>query len=179
MSTHLRKLLAALCALLLSAAMATGKSAGRTTSRPKNGKTLSTGKLASAKTASKSRRARRATKSSKRRYAKRRRSWRHSGQQAIKPDRAREIQEALVRENYLDVKPTGVWDARSKEAMARYQRDNGWQAKVTPDSRALIKLGLGPNHDNLLNPETAATTLPPPPSGTQQPVPVDYSAGRP
>jgi len=170
--------------------MAAGKSASRSTSKPKNGKTLSkAGKQAATKTAGKSRRARqatkrratkrRATKSSKRRYAKRRRSWRHRGQQAIKPDRAREIQEALVRENYLDVKPSGVWDARSKAAMARYQRDNGWQDKVTPDSRALIKLGLGPNHDNLLNPETAATTLPPLTSGNQQPVPVDYSADRP
>lgn len=31
--------------------------------------------------------------------------------------------------------------------MARYQADHGWQSKVTPDSRALIKLGLGPSHD--------------------------------
>jgi hypothetical protein len=159
--------------------MATGKSVGRSTSKPKNGKTLSTGsKLAGTKTAAKSRRARGATRSSKRRYAKRG-SWRRRGQQAIQSTRAREIQEALVREKYLDGEPSGVWDARSKEAMARYQRDNGWQDKVTPDARALIKLGLGPNHDNLLNPETAATTLPPPPSGSQQPVPVDYSAGRP
>lgn len=167
--------------------MAAGKSASRTTSKPKNGKTLSkAGKQAATKTAGKSRRARqatkgratkrRATKSSKRRYAKRH-SRRPRGQQAINPDRAREIQEALVRENYLDAEPSGVWDARSKEAMARYQRDNGWQDKVTPDSRALIKLGLGPNHDNLLNPETAATTLPPPPRN-QHPMPVDFPADR-
>ena len=30
--------------------------------------------------------------------------------------------------------------------MVRYQADNGWQTKVAPDSRALIKLGLGPNY---------------------------------
>jgi hypothetical protein len=37
--------------------------------------------------------------------------------------------------------------------MERYQSDNGWQSKVTPDSRALIKLGLGPKYseDQLLN----------------------------
>ena len=33
--------------------------------------------------------------------------------------------------------------------------DQGWQSKTVPDSRALIRLGLGPNHDHLLNPESA------------------------
>jgi hypothetical protein len=41
--------------------------------------------------------------------------------------------------------------------MKRYQADHGWQSKTTPDSRALIRLGLGPNHDHLLNPESAMT----------------------
>jgi hypothetical protein len=36
------------------------------------------------------------------------------------------------------------------------QRDNHWQTKVLPDARALIKLGLGPSPQNLLNPESAA-----------------------
>jgi hypothetical protein len=37
--------------------------------------------------------------------------------------------------------------------MVKYQNDNGWQSKVTPDSRALIKLGLGPDYSQqqLLN----------------------------
>lgn len=39
--------------------------------------------------------------------------------------------------------------------MTRFQSDNGWQSKVVPDSRALIKLGLGPNHDDVINPETS------------------------
>ncbi len=39
--------------------------------------------------------------------------------------------------------------------MLKYQADNGWQTRITPDSRALIKLGLGPDHKGLLNPETA------------------------
>jgi len=42
--------------------------------------------------------------------------------------------------------------------MERYQSDNGWQTKVVPDSRALIKLGLGPDHEHLLNPESAMTS---------------------
>lgn len=73
-------------------------------------------------------------------------SWKRHGQQGIQAERARAIQEALIREHYLTGEPTGVWDSRSKEAMARYQADHGWQSKVTPDSRALIKLGLGPNY---------------------------------
>lgn len=80
------------------------------------------------------------------------------GQQAIDSDRAREIQTALIREHYLQGEPTGAWDSATQAAMRRYQADRGWQSKTTPDSRALIKLGLGPNHDHLLNPESAMTT---------------------
>ena len=54
--------------------------------------------------------------------------------------------------------PSGAWDAATQAAMQRYQADQGWQSKTTPDSRALIKLGLGPSHDHLLNPESAMTT---------------------
>jgi hypothetical protein len=79
-------------------------------------------------------------------------TWKHHGQQQIQQDRAREIQEALIREHYLDGQPTGVWDAKTTEAMRHFQSDQGWQTKVVPDSRALIKLGLGPSHENDLNP---------------------------
>jgi hypothetical protein len=85
------------------------------------------------------------------------------GQQKIDPTRAREIQEALIREHYLDGTASGTWDARSQSAMQRYQADNGWQSKVVPDSRALIKMGLGPDHEHLLNPESAMTSQPEPP----------------
>jgi hypothetical protein len=77
------------------------------------------------------------------------------GQRTIDEERTQEIQNALIREHYLAGQPTGTWDQSSKEAMLRYQADNGWQTKITPDSRALIKLGLGPDHKGLLNPETA------------------------
>lgn len=79
-------------------------------------------------------------------------AWKHHGQQQIQQDRAREIQEALIREHYLDGQPTGVWDAKTTQAMRHFQSDQGWQSKVVPDSRALIKLGLGPSHENDLNP---------------------------
>lgn len=80
-------------------------------------------------------------------------SWKRHGQQKIAPDRAREIQDALIREHYLTGDASGEWDARTVAAMERFQADNGWQSKVTPDSRALIKLGLGPNYsqEQLLN----------------------------
>jgi peptidoglycan hydrolase-like protein with peptidoglycan-binding domain len=83
-------------------------------------------------------------------------AWKRHGQQGIKEDRARAIQAALIREHYLDGQPTGDWDARTQAAMQKFQADNGWQTKVLPDARALIKLGLGPDNSGLLNPETAA-----------------------
>ena len=85
-------------------------------------------------------------------------SWKSKGQHGISTDRTREIQEALIRQHYLDGEANGVWDTRTQEACRKYQADNGWQSKVLPDSRALIKLGLGPDHKDVLNPETAATS---------------------
>lgn len=85
---------------------------------------------------------------------------RKRGQQKIDSDRARQIQEALIREHYLSGKASGTWDAASQQAMQKYQADNGWQSKNTPDSRALIKLGLGPDQQHLLNPESAMTSAP-------------------
>ncbi|HYH01224.1 MAG TPA: peptidoglycan-binding protein [Terriglobales bacterium] len=79
------------------------------------------------------------------------------GQQAIEAERVREIQEALIRVNYLNGEPSGVWDDSTRRALTRFQSDNGWQSKVVPDSRALIKLGLGPNHENVINPQTSLT----------------------
>lgn len=86
-------------------------------------------------------------KSSKHRRT-RKGAWKHHGQQKIDSARATEIQQALIREKYLDGTATGSWDVRTESAMARYQAANGWQSKVTPDSRAIIKLGLGPNHQS-------------------------------
>ncbi len=86
-------------------------------------------------------------------------SARKRGQQAMDASRVREIQAALIREKYMDGQPSGIWDLRSKTAMQRYQGDNGWQTKMVPDSRALIKLGLGPDRADLINPDTAATSF--------------------
>jgi hypothetical protein len=110
-----------------------------------------------------------ATKSSKQTSASTRKTgrksrknanWRRKGQQKIDRQRALEIQSALIREHYMDGKPSGVWDDATQQAMQKYQADNGWQSKTTPDARALIKLGLGPDQGHLLNPESAMTSAP-------------------
>lgn len=84
------------------------------------------------------------------------------GQQVVDSQRAREIQQALIRQHYLEGEPSGKWDSATQAAMQRYQADQGWQSKTIPDARALIKLGLGPSPDHLLNPESAMTTAPAP-----------------
>src|SRR5271156_544822 len=102
------------------------------------------------------------------------------GQQKIDPQRAQEIQEALIREHYLSGEAAGTWNQTSEDAMRRYQADHGWQTKTVPDSRALISLGLGPSHDHLLNPESAMTTGPEVSHSasvtSSQPNPVTHSA---
>jgi Putative peptidoglycan binding domain len=107
-------------------------------------------------------------------------SWRR-GQQKMDSARAREVQEALIREHYLEGKATGVWDQASQRAMEKFQADNGWQSKTVPDSRALIKLGLGPNHDHLLNPDSAMTSPIEAPTATAHPASADpvSSSGQP
>ncbi len=91
------------------------------------------------------------------------------GQQKIDSERAQAIQEALIREHYLNGEASGTWNDASEQAMRRYQADHGWQSKTVPDSRALIKLGLGPSKDHLLNPESAMITVPDPPKATSVP----------
>jgi hypothetical protein len=88
--------------------------------------------------------------------SKGKKAWQAKGQKSITDDRTREIQAALIREKYLTGEPTGQMDGPTRQALIKLQEQNGWQTKIVPDSRALIKLGLGPNHENLLNPETAA-----------------------
>lgn len=90
---------------------------------------------------------------------------RFRGQQSIDSVRTLEIQQALVREHYLQGEPSGEWDQATRDALTRLQNDNHWQTKILPDARALIKLGLGPSQQNLLNPESAAIAMPPNYSG--------------
>jgi hypothetical protein len=81
------------------------------------------------------------------------------GQASIDSDRATEIQVALIKSGYMGGLPSGVWDTSTQSAMQKLQSDNGWQTKLVPDSRAIIKLGLGPAQDT---PSSSAglTTIP-------------------
>ncbi len=86
---------------------------------------------------------------SKKSSSKKKSSAKSNVRRQTEPDieRSREIQEALARQGYLTSKPTGKWDAATSDAFSRYQRDQGLPVTGKPDSRALIKLGLGgPNH---------------------------------
>jgi peptidoglycan hydrolase-like protein with peptidoglycan-binding domain len=142
-------------ALLCCTALAFGSTAEQAPAKAKQA-SAKPAKSSKSKTHSGSRKGKRAKKA----------SWRR-GQQKMDTDRARQVQAALIREHYLSGEPTGVWDQRSQNAMVRFQAANGWQTKVIPDSRALIKLGLGPSNDHLLNPDSAMTS---PLQPTSQPV---------
>ncbi len=83
------------------------------------------------------------------------------GQQAIEPERVTQIQQALIREHYLTGETNGKWDATTQAAMQKYQADNGWQTKLMPDSRAIKKLGLGPDYSTAINAKDGNFTAPP------------------
>jgi hypothetical protein len=76
---------------------------------------------------------------------------------SIDPERATQIQTALIKAGYMTGTPSGAWDAQTQAAMEKLQSDNGWQTKLVPDSRAIIKLGLGSS-------TTSATVFPSGPS---------------
>jgi len=86
------------------------------------------------------------------------------GQQAIDPSRVTAIQQALIREQYLTTDANGAWDSTTAAAMQKYQADQGWQTKLMPDSRALKKLGLGPDYSNAINAKNSSFAEPPPAS---------------
>jgi peptidoglycan hydrolase-like protein with peptidoglycan-binding domain len=89
--------------------------------------------------------------SAKLRKGSRSRHQKLHGQQGIDSARATEIQQALIREHYLNGEPSGQWDSTTIAAMQKFQSDQGWQTKLMPDSRALKKLGLGPDYSNAIN----------------------------
>jgi peptidoglycan hydrolase-like protein with peptidoglycan-binding domain len=71
-----------------------------------------------------------------------------AGQRGIDDARATQIQSSLIKSGYLTGDPSGHWDSGTEAAMQKFQNDNGWQTKLVPDSRAIIKLGLGPAQDS-------------------------------
>lgn len=97
-----------------------------------------------------------------RRHARRARHHEARGQRGIDSERARQIQAALIKQNYLTGTPSGDWDNATEDAMKKFQADHGWQTKMTPDSRALIALGLGPDHNADGTPVVAKASAPAP-----------------
>lgn len=95
------------------------------------------------------------------------------GQQAIQPERVTEIQQALIREHYMNGEANGQWDASTQAAMQKYQNDQGWQTKLMPDSRALKKLGLGADYSTAINAQTGSFADPSPASS----IPATQAAG--
>ena len=95
------------------------------------------------------------------------------GQQVIDSTRVTEIQQALIREHYMNGEVTGQWDSTTQAAMQKYQSDQGWQTRLLPDSRAIKKLGLGPDYSGALNAKDASFT-PPAPVST---IPADQASG--
>jgi hypothetical protein len=84
------------------------------------------------------------------------------GQQAIEPARVTQIQQALIREHYMTGEANGQWDPTTIAAMQKFQADQGWQTKLMPDSRALKKLGLGPDYSSAINAKDSTFASPPP-----------------
>lgn len=144
------RILRSLSITAISLLLALPSTATTTTTKPKSTKPSSSSHKSSAKSGKTT------SSKSKKKSAK---ATSH-GQHGIDEARTREIQAALIREHYLGGEPTGAWDQTTKDALARYQEANGWQTKSLPDSRALIKLGLGPDKKGLLNPDTAVMTSP-------------------
>jgi peptidoglycan hydrolase-like protein with peptidoglycan-binding domain len=78
----------------------------------------------------------------------------------IAPERATQIQTALIQSGYMTGQPSGVWDAPTQAAMEKLQADNGWQTKLVPDARAIIKLGLGPGANPAAESNASEAALP-------------------
>jgi hypothetical protein len=95
------------------------------------------------------------------------------GQQAIEPERVTQIQTALIREHYLSTEANGQWNDTTEAAMRKYQAGQGWQTKLLPDSRALKKLGLGPDYSGAINAKNSTFDAPPPVST----IPTEQAAG--
>jgi hypothetical protein len=81
-----------------------------------------------------------------------------AAQRGIDDTRATQIQNSLIKSGYLTGEASGHWDAGTEAAMQKLQADNGWQTKLIPDSRAIIKLGLGPAQDSA--PKSSAPSAP-------------------
>ena len=81
----------------------------------------------------------------------------------LHPERATEIQQALIARGYLSQEASGVWDDSTREAMRRFQQENQFPPTGLPEAKSLMKLGLGPHPlPDELDPATQARAMAPP-----------------
>ncbi len=71
---------------------------------------------------------------------------RPSYQTAPSPERYQQIQQSLADRGFYKGEVNGVWGAESQDAMRRYQESQNLPDDGKITSKALIGLGLGPNH---------------------------------
>jgi hypothetical protein len=104
-------------------------------------------KTSSAKRASAAHRTALASRKRKGRKAKPRRSTAYTrlAQMQMDPTRVESIQQALIDAGTYHGTPTGRWDSETRDAMARYQTENGFGVTGLPDAKSLMKMGLGPH----------------------------------
>jgi peptidoglycan hydrolase-like protein with peptidoglycan-binding domain len=74
---------------------------------------------------------------------RRRRARRPRGQQAPTAERIKEIQAALAERGFYQGEPSGKWDAKSQEAMKKFQEANNLRATGKLEALSLQALGLG------------------------------------
>jgi peptidoglycan hydrolase-like protein with peptidoglycan-binding domain len=81
----------------------------------------------------------------------------------LAPERAEEIQTALVKAGYLKETPNGVWDDATEKAMKDYQADHHFPTTGLPESKTLMSLGLGPHPlpEDLAGTAPGAAPVPP------------------
>jgi peptidoglycan hydrolase-like protein with peptidoglycan-binding domain len=79
------------------------------------------------------------------------------GQQRPTSERFGEIQRALAAKGFYEGDPSGVWDAKSTEALRRFQAEQNLPATGKITSLSLIALGLGPKRGQT---ETAQRSQP-------------------
>lgn len=156
-------------AILISTALVTPSAiASRVHRAPTSGQTTVHKSGAKAQAVGKKQASTRRTSAKKSRRAPKKR-----GQQAIDSERVTQIQQALIREHYMSGEASGNWDSTTQAAMQKYQSDQGWQTKLMPDSRAIKKLGLGPDYSNAINAPNSSFAAPPPLST----IPSEQAAG--
>lgn len=73
------------------------------------------------------------------------RRYHHYARLHVSPERVRQIQQALAKAGVFHQKPNGRWDVMTRDAMRKYQKENGFSPTGLPEAKPLMKLGLGPH----------------------------------